>query len=385
MTALPQNAVADLERTVADLERQLQSAATEDARLRGELGIALERQNATADILRTIASAPGDAGRSLQRIAETCARLFGAPGASILLAKDGEWGQSYRFGDSARRIRAAVPLSEMRVDGPNLPGEVITGNRQIHIPDLDHIDPSMADWPGPPHARAAGTRTMCGTPLRRDDKAIGALIVYRDQLLPFTAEELALLQSFADQAVIAIENDRLFNDTREALERQTATSDILKVIASSPSDVQPVFDVIVERAVRLCGARMGRVYRYDGELIHMVGGHGLSVPGRSEAERPFPRPASDDTIVGRVMLSRAANILTDLNEDETVPPLSRKMISAMGPDQVTMPMPPPRGKLSDRGDHAELGRAARLHDRTMALLRTLPDQAVIADRCRIVR
>ena len=80
MTALPQNAVADLERTVADLERQLQSAATEDARLRGELGIALERQNATADILRTIASAPGDAGRSLQRIAETCARLFGAPG-----------------------------------------------------------------------------------------------------------------------------------------------------------------------------------------------------------------------------------------------------------------------------------------------------------------
>ena len=103
--------------------------------------------------------------------------------------------------------------------------------------------------------------------------------------------------------------------------------------------MQPVFDVIVERAVRLCGARMGRVYRYDGELIHMVGGHGLSVPGRSEAERPFPRPASDDTIVGRVMLSRAANILADLDEDETVPPLSRQMISAIGArSQVTMPM-----------------------------------------------
>jgi GAF domain-containing protein len=318
MTALPQNAVADLERTVADLERQLQSTATENDRLRGELGIALERQNATADILRTIASAPGDAGRSLQRIAETCARLFGAPGASILLAKDGEWGQSYRFGDSARRIRAAVPLSEMRVDGPNLPGEVITGNRQIHIPDLDHIDPSMADWPGPPHARAAGTRTMCGTPLRRDDKAIGALIVYRDQLLPFTAEELALLQSLAEKADIAKEKDRMFNDTREALERQTATSDILKVIASSRRTCSRYSTSSSTRgaAVR---RPMGRVYRYDGELIH--GGRPRPQRARrSEAERPFrdrPRttPSSDGSCCAR-------NILTDLNEDETVPPLS---------------------------------------------------------------
>jgi two-component system NtrC family sensor kinase len=377
MTALPPNAVADLERAVADLERQLQSARAENIRLETGLAVARDRQSASADILRTIASAPGDAGRSLQRIAETCARLFGAPSVSILLAENGEWGQSYRFGDSAKRIRSAVPLSEMRIGGPNLPGKVIAGNRQIHIPDLDHIDPSMADWPGPPHARAAGTRTMCGTPLRRDDKAIGALIVYRDQLLPFTAEELALLQSFADQAVIAIENARLFNETREALERQTATADILKVIASSPSDVQPVFDVIVERAVRLCGARMGRVYRYDGELIHMVGGHGLSVPGRNEAERPFPRPASDDTIVGRVMLSRVPSILADLNEDATVPPLSRRMISAIGArSQVTMPMllaGEPIGAIT-----LSWAEPRGYTDQTIALLRTFADQAVIA-------
>src|SRR5215213_5966142 len=105
---------------------------------------------------------------------------------------------------------------------------------------------------------------------------------------------------------------------RAAEDRLAATADILKVIASSPSDVQPVFDVIVERAVQLCGARMGRVYRYDDGLIHMVGGHGLSAPGREGAQRPFPRPAADDTIVGRVMLSRRLNILADLNEDETV-------------------------------------------------------------------
>ena len=177
--------------------------------------------------------------------------------------------------------------------------------------------------------------------------------------------------------MIAIENARLFNETREALERQTATSDILKVIASSPSDVQPVFDVIVERAVRLCGARMGRVYRYDGELIHMVGGHGLSVPGRNEAERPFPRPASDDTIVGRVMLSRAPNILADLNEDETVPPLSRQMISAIGArSQVTMPMllaGEPIGAIT-----LSWAEPRGYTDQSIALLQTFADQAVIA-------
>src|SRR5207248_10438500 len=124
-----------------------------------------------------------------------------------------------------------------------------------------------------------------------------------------------------------------------APERQTATADILKVIASSPSDVQPVFDVIVERAVQLCGARMGRVYRYDGNLIHMVGGHGLSEPGREGAQRPFPRPASDDTIVGRVMLSRRPNILADLNADDTVPLLSRQVHAALGRrTQVNLPM-----------------------------------------------
>jgi two-component system NtrC family sensor kinase len=363
MTALSPDAAADLQRA--------------NARLSAELHAVRDRQNATTEILRTIASAPGDAGRSLQQIAETSARLFGAPSVSIQLAEDGEWGEAYRFGDSAQRIRSAVPLAKIRVGGRNLPGAVVGENRQIHIPDLDHLDPSLADFPGLPHARAAGTRTACGTPLRREGKAIGVLIVYRDRLLPFTPEELALQQSFADQAVIAIENARLFNETKEALARQTATSDILRVISQSPTDVQPVFDVIVERAVRLCGARMGRVYRYDGNLIHMVGGHGLSVPGRDKVQQPFPRPASDDTIVGRVMLSRRPNILADLNDDATVPPLSRQMIEALGArSQVTMPM-----LLADKPIGAitlSWAEPRGYTDQQITLLQTFADQAVIA-------
>ncbi len=131
-----------------------------------------------------------------------------------------------------------------------MPGAVYLENRQVHVADTD--DPAViARWPGAVPARAAGTRTMSGTPLRRDGRAIGALIVHRDRLEPFTAEELELQQSFADQAVIAIENARLFNESQEALARQTATSEILHVISQSPTDTQPVFEAIVLAAVRL--------------------------------------------------------------------------------------------------------------------------------------
>ena len=268
-------------------------------------------------------------------------------------------------------------MAQLRIGGHSLPGATFAENRQIHLPDIDKVDPAIADWPGLRPARAAGTRSVCGTPLRLRGQAIGVLIVHRDRLAPFTTDELDLLQTFADHAAVAIENARLFNETREALERQTATADILKIIASSPTDVQPVFDVIVERAVRLCGARMGRVYRYDGNLIHLVGGHGLSVPGRDKAQQPFPRPAADDTIVGRVVLSRRPNILADLAEDETIPPLSRQMIEALGArSQVTMPMllaGEPIGAIT-----LSWAEPRGYNDQTIMLLQTFADQAVIA-------
>jgi two-component system NtrC family sensor kinase len=377
MTALPQDVAGDLRRRIAELEQELHARAAENARLQAELHTARDRQDAGAEILRTIANAPADAGRSLQQIAETSARLFGAPSVSIQLIEDGKWGESYRFGDSAQRIRATVPLTQIRVEGRNLPGTVFREDRQIHIPDIDHPDPSMADSPGLPAARASGTRTMCGSPLRREGKAIGVLVVYRDQLAPFTEEELALQQSFADQAAIAIENARLFNETREALERQTATADILKVIASSPSDVQPVFDVIVERAVRLCGGHMGRVYRYDGDLIQMVAGHALSAPGLDRVQQVFPRPAADDTTAGLAIRSRRPYFVTDIKSDQSVPPLSRQMIEALGTrSQVTVPMlraGEPIGAITvGWADPGAYG------DQQLTLLQTFADQAVIA-------
>jgi GAF domain-containing protein len=389
MTALSQDMVADLRRRIAELEQKLEAsieqreAAVErqtatalvNFRLQNELRASRERQHASAEILRAIAASPVDAEQSLQRIAETAARFFNAPSVSIRIAEGDEWVKTVRVGASAH-LTGAQPSAQSTARGKNLPATVYRDNRQIHIPDLDNIDPSMADWPAA-IARAGGIRTICGTPLRCEGKAIGSLVVHRDRLAPFTPDELALQQSFADQAVIAIENARLFNETREALERQTATADILKVIASSPAEVQPVFDVIVERAVHLCGARMGRVYRYDGELIHMVGGHGLSDSGRDSAKRPFPRPASDDTIAGSVMLSREPKIVADVELDDTVPALSREMILSIGArSQVTMPMllkGEPIGAISLSWTESH-----GYNDQQIALLQTFADQAVIA-------
>jgi two-component system NtrC family sensor kinase len=288
MTAPPLDAVADLHKLIADLEQRLASsfaahdaataraAATdaENGRLREELANLRERQNASAHILRTIASASGDAESGLQQIAEATARLFHGASVAIRIAAGNEWGLSVSFGAGIERITALVPEEQRRPGGRNLPAVVFRENRQIHIPDIDNIDADMADWPVT-LARTVGIRTVAGTPLRRDGKAIGALVVQRDQLEPFTADELVLQQSFADQAVIAIENARLFNKTKEALERQTATAEVLEVISSSPGDLKPVFEQMLAKAMRLCEADCGFIYQMEQGAMRAVAEAGV--------------------------------------------------------------------------------------------------------------
>jgi GAF domain-containing protein len=269
--------------------------AIENARLLGELRESLERQTATSDILRVIAASPGDAEVSLRKIAETTAQLFDAAGVSFRIAEGDEFKLSVGVGQGAEQVSAnlyADPALRPTVGGRNLPGKVIRENRQIHLPDLDHLDSEFADWPGPPVARRAGIRTILGTPLRTKGSAIGALNVYRNVLRPFEPAEMQLLQTFADQAVIAIENARLLTELQESLEQQTATSKVLGVISSSPGDVQPVFAAILDNAVRICDAKNGTSWLYeDGAFVPIsrTGDEPALAPRLGEPVRPGPK------------------------------------------------------------------------------------------------
>src|SRR5262249_35058892 len=149
-------------------------------------------------------------------------------------------------------------------------------------------------------------------PMLRHGQPIGAIAVARAQVGPFPQAQVALLQTFADQAVIAIENVRLFDQEQartrelsEALEQQTATSEILRVISTSPTDIQPVFDAIAESAVRLCQGEFSFVSRYDDTLLQYAASHGLTAEGLAAFQRVLPRPAGEDTAVGRAVLHRA--------------------------------------------------------------------------------
>ncbi len=363
MTALRPDVLADLSRRLPGC--RLNCAHAE------------ERQIATAEILRTIASTPGDAGRSLQQIAETSARLFGAPSVSLQLVENGEWGQAFRFGSSANQVRSAVPLATIRIGGPNLPGTVVAENRQIHIPDLDNLDPSMADWPGPPHARAAGTRTMCGTPLRREGNAIGVLIVYRDRLLPFTDAELALQQSFADQAVIAIENARLFNETKEALERQTATSEILRVINNSGGNLTPVFDCILQHAHDLCGAPCGSLQLYEHDRVVPVAIRGMTADFAEFLRGGYPIDGGHSgRLVRRSRPSQHIDLAEFLRHHSDEPSLRAAVeLGGIG-TMVTVPLA--KNGITFGRIVAARQEVRAFSDKQIALLQGFADQAVIA-------
>jgi two-component system NtrC family sensor kinase len=361
MTALPQDVVTDLRRRIAELERELETAH--------------ERENGSAEILRAIAGTSGDAENSLQQIAETTARMFGAPSVTLHIAGDGgRWIRTIRVGATSKNVGAKIPDTQLDIQGHNLPGTVLRENRQIHIPDLDHVDPAMADWPGLPPARAAGARTLAGTPLRHQGKPIGALIVYRDEPVPFTAEELALLQSFADQAVIAIENARLFNETQEALQHQTATAEVLQVIGSSMADAQPVFERILDITQRMFGSDGVAVFLAPGDgLLHLAARRG----GDTEAiDTVFPLPV-EQTAAPSVIGERRQRYFPDVMHGADVPQSLRQAAQAMGNFSAAItPM-----IWEGRGiGMISVTREPKtpFSDKELGLLRTFAEQAVIA-------
>ena len=287
--------------------------AVQNARLFNETQEALQQQTATSDILRVIASSPGDLQPVLDRLAETTCRLCGANDALIFLRDGGDLRLDAHYGP--------IPTPPSFVTRPIgrdwVVGRAVADCESIHVHDLAA---AADEYPVgillSKETAGAGTpglawRTTLAMPLMREGEAVGAISLRRVEVSPFTDAQIALLRTFADQAVIAIENARLFDevqartrDLTESLEQQTAAGEILRVISSSPTDVQPVFDAIAHSAAGLCEATNGTVFRLRDGLVHLVGHYSLSQEQLASVQRSFPAPLDRGTASGRAILSR---------------------------------------------------------------------------------
>jgi signal transduction histidine kinase len=282
--------------------------AIENTRLLNELRESLEQQTATADVLGVISSSPGELEPVFQKMLKNAVRFC-----------DAKFGVLYRFDGAAFHFAAEVGtpseyLEFNRQRGPFQPvpdshlERVMLTKRMSHTPD-----DAASKIPGIA-ARLAGARTQVIVPMLKEDELIGAIVIYRQEVRPFTDKQIALVQNFAAQAVIAIENTRLLNELRQSLQQQTATADVLKVISRSTFSLQTVLDTLVESAARLCEADMSSIVRLKGTAYEHAASCGLA-PELHEYMRNFRLERGRGTVAGRVALEGQVVQVVDIETD----------------------------------------------------------------------
>src|SRR5215472_13027845 len=308
--------------TAADLQKQLDSHTRKLAETRSKLdqqsrllSEALDQQKATSEVLRVISNSPIDLQSALGAIAESAARLLDVAGAEInrlegdglrLIAKHGAFSQ--------RPIGSVRPITRGLVVG-----RAVIDRTTVHVPDLQAAE---SDFPeGADSARRYGHRTTLAAPLLRQGEPIGAILIRRLEVRPFTEKQITLLKTFADQAVIAIENARLFDevqartrDLTESLERQTATSEVLQVISSSPGELEPTFQAMLENAVRLCEASFGMLFRFEDGAWRAVAMLGVP-PAFAEFWQRGPQRPGPRTGLGRIAATRQTVHFVDVTTE----------------------------------------------------------------------
>jgi GAF domain-containing protein len=349
-----------------------------------DLTLALEQQTATAEILRTISRSYTDVRPVFQAIVDSATRLLRGHSAVLSRIVDDRidlaaYTHTDEAGDALLESFFPVPLSPTGADVRPIRERVIGQRIPYNVADVE-TDPRVGER-GRASARARGYRSQLVVPMLHDGEPIGTLAVTRRETGTFSDEEVTLLQTFADQAVIAIENVRLFTELQarnaaltEALEQQTATSEILRVISRSPTDVQPVFDIITRNAVRLCDGLFSCVSRFDGELIHMMSLYNYPPAALEISARRFPAPLGRQTFAGRTILQRDVVHVPDILSDGEAGP--DEMLATGFRSVLSVPM-----LHGDRAVGAiTVWRAAVGHftDRQVELLKTFADQAVIA-------
>ena len=337
-----------------------------------DLTASLQQQTATADVLRVISRSAFELEPALVAVCETAARLCDADQTAIFQRE----GELYRFaacfGFPPEYENAWRAAGLIRND-PNssLPGHrAVAERRPVHILDVT-ADPAYS-------ATASGqsqARTALGVPLMRDGEPIGNFVLARRRVEAFSDRQLELIQTFADQAVIAIENARLFNETKEALEQQTATAEILSVMSSSPTDVTPVFEAIAERARELSGSRIGSAVRFDGELLHMIAFRGSSPEAEAAMHAAFPMKPGNGSLNARVIAGLVPLQIPDINLD---PAYQLGDVAKKGDYRALLAVPMIHEGRAIGAIGIGRDKPGLFPERIVTLLQTFASQAVIA-------
>jgi GAF domain-containing protein len=250
--------------------------AIENTRLLKELRETLEQQTATADVLGAISSSPGELEPVFQTVLENATHICGANFANLLLYENGAFRRAALFGAPPAWREIAFRDPVFRPSEVNPIFKIIKNKEVVIVPDFAaeqaylERDPAVVAL-----VEKAGTRSLIAVPMLKEDELVGLITVFHQEIRPFTDKQISLLQNFAAQAVIAIENARLLNELRQSLERQTATSEVLRVISLSPGRLEPVFEAMLANAMRICEANFGHLLLYDGESYRAAHLHNL--------------------------------------------------------------------------------------------------------------
>ena len=278
-----------------------------------ELTESLQQQTATADVLKVISRSAFDLQTVLDTLTESAAKLCDAHMAAILRQKGSAffYATNYNFPPDFVEFIKSVPINPGR---GTCVGRVLLEGKTVHIHDAA-TDPEYTLIEAP---RLGRYHTILGVPLLREGSPIGVIVLMRVDVQPFTDKEIELVATFADQAVIAIENVRLFEaeqqrtrELTESLEQQTATSEVLKVISSSPGDLEPVFATMLENAVRICDAKFGNIHRWDGDALHLMATHNTP-PAFAEYRGRSPWRPNPTNVVGRMIATKTVVHVADL-------------------------------------------------------------------------
>jgi GAF domain-containing protein len=338
--------------------------AIENVRLFKELGDrnaelreALEHQTATSEVLGIISRSPTDVQPVLDAIVESAARVCGIDDVVLRLVDGNSMLPRAHFG--------AMPIHRIEISMDEPQYRWVREHGTLHVPDVRAQD----DFP---RLGLGGWRTWLSVPLCQQGELIGTLNARRMEVRPFTPAQIKLLETFADQAVIALENVRLFNELKESLEQQTATSEILSVIASSPTNIQPVLDAVAESGARLCEATNAVIYRVDGDAIHPAAVHGVMPPA------PKATPLNRKTPIGRAIIDRQAMHVHDLLAEVDTEFPDSKAIQEITGTRTSLSTPLLLKGIAIGAIHVRRNEVRPFTEKQIALLKTFADQAVIA-------